>query len=40
MVDAARRDGMTTLQESALAHAVAGRTSLEEVFRMTREDAV
>ena len=38
-LDAARREGMKTLQESALEHAAAGRTSLEEVFRMTREDA-
>ena len=38
-LDAARREGMKTLQESALEHAAAGRTSLEEVFRMTREVA-
>jgi len=38
--DVARNEGMTTLQETALGHAAAGTTSLEEVFRMTREDAI
>ncbi|OGX06251.1 MAG: hypothetical protein A3G87_10040 [Omnitrophica bacterium RIFCSPLOWO2_12_FULL_50_11] len=35
---AARREGMSTLRESAVAKAVAGETSLDEVLRVTADD--
>ena len=34
----AHQNGMSTLRESALAKALEGETSLEEVFRVTSED--
>lgn len=40
VLDAARREGMKTLQESAWERAVAGETSLDEIVRMTRADAL
>jgi type II secretory ATPase GspE/PulE/Tfp pilus assembly ATPase PilB-like protein/8-oxo-dGTP pyrophosphatase MutT (NUDIX family) len=39
IADAARRDGMRTLWKSGVAHAAAGRTTIEEVLRVaTRDD--
>ena len=35
---AAHRQGMTTLRECAIRKALAGETSLEEVYRVTSED--
>jgi type II secretory ATPase GspE/PulE/Tfp pilus assembly ATPase PilB-like protein len=34
----AQKHGMTTLRESAIAKALEGETSLEEVFRVTTEE--
>jgi type II secretory ATPase GspE/PulE/Tfp pilus assembly ATPase PilB-like protein len=36
----ARSNGMNTLRESAIKKALAGDTSVEEVFRVTTEDAI